>query len=313
MSEHRFLFGPVPSRRLGMSLGVDPVPFKTCTLDCVYCECGKTTVYEIERQEFFPVADLIVQLDQFLSSNPQLDYVTFAGSGEPTLYSKLGELINYVRSNYPQYKTALLTNGTLFYQESLIEEVLGLDLIIPSLDAATEESFAAINRPDNRLNLKRITNGLVNLRKVFTGQIWLEIFIVPGVNDNEHELNALSEVSRRINPDRVQINSLDRPGTESWVAGLGQQELQRIKQYFLPLNVEIIGKYKQTGTHNIFNMPEAQLVFETIQRRPCTIHDLAELTGLRAAELNKYLREWEQQGLLASKKEQRGIFYFPSK
>ena len=171
--KYKHLFGPVPSRRLGVSLGIDLVPHKTCTLDCVYCECGKTTNRTFERREYAPLDEILEELKNYMNENSEIDYITFSGSGEPTLHSGIGEIINFLKHNYPQYKVAVLTNGTLFYGKKLRDEVKSADLIIPSLDAASCEIFNKINRPYEKLNLDKIINGLIALRKEFSGEIYV--------------------------------------------------------------------------------------------------------------------------------------------
>jgi len=242
MNKKRFIFGPVPSRRLGISLGIDLIPFKICSMDCIYCECGATTDFTIARKEFFLLNEIISELDQVLRSNPKLDYITFSGSGEPTLYSRLGELVSYIKKNYPQYKVALITNSSLLFNNDLLDEISQLDLIVPSLDAATEEVYQKINRPTNESKISEIIDGLIRLKERFLGKIWLEIFLVSGINDSDDQLRKLAEIAKKINPDKVQLNSLDRPGTEKWVRSITGERMQEIKKYFQGLNIEAIGR-----------------------------------------------------------------------
>ena len=153
-SGYKYIFGPVPSRRLGISLGVDIIPHKTCSLNCVYCECGRTTNLTTKRGEYTPVELIWEELKDFLSGNPKLDFITFSGSGEPTLHTGIGEIVDFIKADYPQYKLALLTNSTLFSQGNVIEQVIDMDVIIASLDVATEKNFIRINRPYPGLDFK---------------------------------------------------------------------------------------------------------------------------------------------------------------
>ena len=148
---YKYLFGPVPSRRLGMSLGIDLVPKKVCTLNCVYCEVGKTTKLTTNRMEYVKYDKIISELNQFMSNNPKIDYITFSGSGEPTLNSKIGEVLAYVKQNYPDVKTAILTCGALLSSPQLRSELLEADVVLPSLDAATQAVFNKINRPNAKI------------------------------------------------------------------------------------------------------------------------------------------------------------------
>jgi len=241
-SGYKHLFGPVRSRRLGISLGVNMAPFKTCSLDCVYCECGATTVLTTERREYIPTYSIIAELDHYLGANPKLDYVTFGGSGEPTLHSGLGKIIRHLKKNYPQKKLALLTNSTLLYDSKLREDIVQCDLIVPSLDAVSDDVFYKINKPEKSLNCASIIKNLIDLSKEFKGQIWLEIFILPRVNDTDKETALFKEAATAINPDRVQLNSLDRPGTCSDVAVPSRVRLEEIARKLAPLPVEIVSR-----------------------------------------------------------------------
>ena len=223
----KYLFGPVSSRRLGASLGIDLLPFKTCTLDCVYCECAGTTDLTLCRKEYVPVHDVLAELDEVLQKGPALDYVTFAGSGEPLLHSKIGEIINWIKDHFPFYAVAVLTNGTLLQHKEVRAQLSRADLVVPSLDAVTETMFQKINRPHSNLKCWEVISGLVQFRREYRGEICLEIFIVPGMNDTPAELEQIRHVISSINPDRVQLNTLDRAGAEDWVQPATEEELKK--------------------------------------------------------------------------------------
>lgn len=287
MSKYKYIFGPVLSRRLGLSLGVDLVEHKTCSLNCVYCECGKTTNLTTLRAEYVNIKEVLDELSDFLSKSPQLDYITFSGSGEPTLNIGIGDVVRFLKTNYKEYKIALLTNGTLFTEKSLIEDVKDVDLIIPSLDAATEEVFKKVNRPYKDLRVEEVINGLINLRNEYKGKIYLEIFIVPDVNDTEEEIKKLSEAAKQIRPDKIQLNSLDRPPAVSGVKKAEYKALLRIATYFEPF-AEIIGRYEKKNL-NIKNLDIENLIIETISRRPCTREELRTLLNIRMKEVDSVL------------------------
>jgi wyosine [tRNA(Phe)-imidazoG37] synthetase (radical SAM superfamily) len=183
---YKHLFGPVPSRRLGMSLGVDLIPKKVCSLNCVYCEVGKTTNLTLERKEYVSVEAVKAELKHYFNHNSFAvpDYITFSGSGEPTLNIYLGEILQFIKENKPDIPIAVLTNGTLLYKEEVRKSLLQADVVLPSLDAATEPVFKKINRPVKDLNISECIQGLIEFRKEFSNKIWLEIFILPGYNDN---------------------------------------------------------------------------------------------------------------------------------
>jgi wyosine [tRNA(Phe)-imidazoG37] synthetase (radical SAM superfamily) len=244
MEKYKHLFGPVDSRRLGKSLGIDLLPFKTCSLDCVFCECGKTTCLTSKKQTFVSTDAVVRELKDFFTTNPDLNFVTFSGAGEPTLADNLGEIIGFIKDQYPQYKVCVLTNGTLFSDQKVRQRVLRADVLVPSLHAVTAEAFLKINRPVKDINVTHVIDGLIELRKEFTGQIWLEVFIVPGINDSIDEIMKLKKVVLEIKPDKIQLNSLDRLGTESWVTPASREELEKIAEALKPLAVEIVAKTK---------------------------------------------------------------------
>jgi wyosine [tRNA(Phe)-imidazoG37] synthetase (radical SAM superfamily) len=306
---YKYLFGPVPSRRLGISLGVDLVPYKVCSLNCVYCECGKTTNLTIERKEYVPTDTIITELQSYLSDNPKLDYITFSGSGEPTLHKDFGKIAQFIKKNFPQYKLALLTNSTLFHLESMRKEVEILDLILPSLDAVSEDVFQKINRPNQKLIAQGIIDGLIALRKEFKGLMWLEIFIIQGINDNEKEIAHLNEVLPKIKPDEIQLNSLDRPGTEDWVQVADRLVLEKIKAQLEPLPVKIISKFKPRNQQKSYVLDIEETIFATISRRPCTEEDLSQITGLHHTEVGKYLSVLLHENRIEIVRQNRGDFF----
>jgi wyosine [tRNA(Phe)-imidazoG37] synthetase (radical SAM superfamily) len=239
---YRHLFGPIQSRRLGASLGVDMVTAKTCTLDCVYCECGATTLHTAERREYVPATEIKAELAHFLDSSPVLDFVTFGGSGEPTLNTALGDLIAFVCDSFPQYKTAVLTNGTLLGDSAVRAALMRASVVLPSLDAVLPATFARLNRHCEGIELDTMIEGLVEFSREYTGRILLEVFIIPGLNDSPEEIQLFKSVIARIGPEQVQLNSLDRPGTCEWVTPADRATLERIARELAPLPVKIVSR-----------------------------------------------------------------------
>lgn len=305
---YRYLFGPVPSRRLGVSLGVDLVPHKTCSLNCIYCECGATTELTLARRPYVPTAAVLHELQLFLQNQPQLDVITFSGSGEPTLHSGIGEIIQILKQNYPAYKLALLTNGTLLHQPEVREAVLPVDFILPSLDAVSDPVFRKINRPAAGLHAGDVISGLIEFRKIFTGQMWLEIFIIPGVNDHAEEIARFKATIRRIRPDQVQLNTLDRPGAESWVQPESRAILEQIAAQ-LDWPTEIIANFKKREQVAGYQPDIESAIFQTVKRRPCTVEDLSTVLGLHPNEINKYLETLLNQGKIIAETLERGVFF----
>lgn len=305
----KYLFGPVPSRRLGMSLGIDLIPYKVCTLNCVYCECGPTTKLTLERKEYVPYEIVLKELNQYLDNNPSPDYITFSGSGEPTLNSRIGDVLNHIKKNYPHIPVALLTNGTLLSDPRVRKEIQNADLILPSLDAASDLCFRKINRPFHSLTIKNYIQGLVDFRKEYTGTIWLEVFILPEYNNNKEELLSLKKALKKINPDSIQTNSLDRPGTVADLKKADQQQLQEIVDLWNLDTVEIIAAAPERKKIKSYREDIETAILETISRRPCTLDDLTKILGLHINEINKYLDVLEKNDKIKTVRQPRGVFY----
>lgn len=230
-AKYQHLFGPIPSRRFGISLGVDLVPFKTCTLDCIYCECGATTNLTLERQEFASTRAVESELEDYLTNHPPPDVITFSGAGEPTLALNIGEIIDFIKRHYPQLPVVVLTNGTLFSDPRVRNDIMQADIVVPSFDAATQACSNKINKPHAKLNLETIIQGLIAFRQEYANTFWLEIFLLPEVNINEEELSALKQIVDKINPDKIQLNTLDRPGVDNTLVKASSDQMQQIADY----------------------------------------------------------------------------------
>ncbi|MCF6241551.1 MAG: radical SAM protein [Bacteroidales bacterium] len=306
---YKYLFGPVPSRRLGMSLGIDLVPHKVCTLNCVYCECGKTTKLTLDRKEYISYDAVIEELNHYFEQNPDPEYFTFSGSGEPTLNSKIGLIIDYLKKNKPQIPIVVLTNGTLFYQKQVRSELLNADIVLPSLDAVSHHAFIQINRPNHKLDIKDYIDGLINFRKVYRGKIWLEVFILQGYNDDLKELRLLKETILKIKPDKVQLNTLDRLGVIEELRPATISELKCILKYWKLTNAEIIASIPKRKDIKSYRKDIESAILETIARRPCVVDDLVKILGLHASEINKYIGVLENDEKIMSVRLERGLFY----
>ena len=307
--KYKYLFGPVPSRRLGMSLGIDLVPKKVCSLNCVYCEVGKTSGLTAERKEYILFDKVILELEHYFKNNPDPDFLTFSGSGEPTLNSRLGDVIAYLKKVKPHISVAVLTNGTLMTEQKMRDELMAADLVLPSLDAATDETFQKINRPVQGMSIEKIITGLEIFSKAFKGKIWLEVFILPGYNYGDNEIVELGKAIKKINPDSVQLNTLDRPGTESDLVPASREQLEHVIEKLDMDNVEIIAaapkKYKTIS----YRKDVENTILGTISRRPCTVDDLSEILDMPIVEINKYIRILENENKGESVKQDRGVFF----
>lgn len=306
---YKYLFGPIPSRRLGMSLGIDLVPHKVCSLNCVYCECGQTTNLTNERKEYVPVDEIFTELNRFLKENPAPDYITFSGAGEPTLNSGIGKILNFLKTNYPNIPVAVLINGTLLSNKQVRKELLKADLVLPSLDAASERVFRKINIPHKSLNINSHIQGIVDFRNEYSGKINLEVFLIPGYNDNPEELDSLKNAILKINPDLVQLNTLDRPGTVEKLRAASNSELQTIIDYWNLENAIIIAPAPNRKKIKSYRKDIETAILETISRRPCTLIDLSQILGKHMNEVNKYLDVLENEKKITTIKQERGLFY----
>jgi len=306
------IFGPIPSRRLGISLGVDLIPFKTCSMDCIYCECGKTTSLTAERKEYFPTDLAIRQIDEALNKHPHIDFITFSGTGEPTLHTGIGKIVAFIKQHHPEVRLCLLTNSFSLTDETLSRELASLDLIVPSLDGSDEEEFQKLNRPAEGVHLAEVAEGIARFKRISDARMWLEIFIAEGVNDTRESAIRFRGLVRKIRPDKVQLNTLDRPGTEHDV-GIPDQAVLRMMADTIgeAAEVELVGgraakqseaAYLSTGEYN-------EKIIATVSSRPCTAGDLAETLGFNGPNLEACLRRMEKAGLISSEKGPRGTYY----
>lgn len=236
---YKHIFGPINSRRLGTSLGIDAIYFKVCSFDCLYCEVGITNIKTIERKEWVKKDDIIAELKDYLAKNDKkLDYITFSGSGEPTLNSKIGEIIDEIKK-ITNTKVAVLTNSSLIDDKNVQNELLKADLVVPSLDAVTETLFHQIDLPHKDIKIENIINGLIEFRKIYTGQIWLEVLVLKGFNDTEEEFNKIAQCVKLIKPDKVQINNLDRKPSYDIAKKADFETVEKLKKILLGI-VEVI-------------------------------------------------------------------------
>jgi wyosine [tRNA(Phe)-imidazoG37] synthetase (radical SAM superfamily) len=299
------LFGPVPSRRLGLSLGVDLVPPKTCTFDCLYCEVGRTTDLTQERRPY-RVAEIIQELQDYLENLPgPLDYVTMAGSGEPTLNLGLRKIIAAVK-NLTTTPVALLTNGSLFHLPEVRDAVAEADVILPSLDAGREETFQRINRPHPALSLDLVVAGLKSLRREFAGQIWLEILVLKGINDHKEELTAIKGLLREISPDKVQLNTAVRPVAHKSAQALTQEEMEAVAD-FLGAGAEVVAAVRRVSPERL-EVKDRDLI-DMLARRPMTAADLAQALGFPLAQVRQRLGRLSKSGLVRRDVHQDQDFY----
>lgn len=214
----KYVFGPVPSRRLGQSLGIDPVPLKTCNWNCVYCQLGRTRPFTTQRKVYIDQEEILGQTKSALQNHApgDIDWVTFIGSGETCLHSGLGTMIRAVK-RLTDLPVAVITNGSLLSLPKVREELLPADAVLPTLDAGNAETFKAINRPDHSLTFQRHLEGLIQFRQVYKKKLWVEVMLVAGVNDQKSQLSKIAEALDRVQPDEIHILQPTRPPAETWV------------------------------------------------------------------------------------------------
>lgn len=230
----KHIYGPINSRRLGKSLGVDLIIPKVCPLDCIYCEARATTNLTMERKEYVDINEVLEEIDQVLSEIPIPDYITFSGAGEPTLNSGIGRVINHLKKFHSRSKVCLLTNGLLLKDKVLQQELAGLDMIIPSLDASNEEEYLKINRPVRGETLEKLVDGIAEFHRIHPGiHMALEMFIAPGINDSDESLARFEKLVEKIHPDAIQLNTLDRPGV---IADLVPADDKTMEKFAAALN-----------------------------------------------------------------------------
>jgi len=302
--KREYIFGPVPSRRLGRSLGVDLVPFKTCTYDCIYCQLGRTTNKTMQRKEWVPIDIVIDQLKAKLSSKP--DYITLSGSPEPTLFSRLEELISMIKS-VTDIPVAVLTNGSLLWLPDVRDSLKPADLVIPSLDAGSNQIFQYVNRPHLSISFSKMLKGLVKFRDEYTGEYWLEVFLLAGITTPEMEINRLKTCINSICPDKVQINTVTRPPAEAFAEPVSEKQLEVIAER-LYKNSEVIADY--SGVHKQQDFAaRREDVLTLLKRRPCSIEDIAAGLGIHRNEAVKYVEELSSEGKIESKPQNQQLYY----
>lgn len=302
------IFGPIASRRLGRSLGVDVLPLKTCPFDCVYCEVGRTTRKTGRRRTFVPADEVLAELAEFFRNGGQAEYVTFSGSGEPTLYAGLGRLVAQVRRRFG-VKVAVITNSALLSRPRVRAELMGADIVMPSLDSAREESFRAVNRPIAGISAGKVVEGLVRFAREFKGRMWLEVLLVEGANDSDADIDALAAAVKRIVPERVQLNTVVRPPAEAWARPVTRRKLERIAarlSHAAP--AEVIARVAvRRGAGK--RLPGEKALVETLKRRPCTVEDLAGGFSADPGEMAALLRGLVRAGKARRARFAHGDFY----
>ncbi len=285
MKPYRYLYGPVPSRRLGKSLGIDLVPHKICTYDCIYCQIGKTTDRTLRRKEYVPVKEVLEEVKHFLKKEScPIDHLSLSGSGEPTLHSGIRPIIEGIKA-MTSTPVAVITNGSLLFEEEVRNDLLDSDKVLPSLDAISPEIFRKINRPLSEFKVEKVIEGMIEFRKIYKGQIWLEILFCKGVNDSQEEILKMKQVIDQIQPDRIHLNTVVRPPSEEWVAPLNPKEMETI-QSFLGEKASIVTEFSRHPS-SVLRGNIQEEILRILERRPLSLSDLAKGMGVMEEELDR--------------------------
>jgi wyosine [tRNA(Phe)-imidazoG37] synthetase (radical SAM superfamily) len=287
-TDRRYTYGPVPSRRLGRSLGIDLVPFKTCTYDCVYCQLGRTTDRTVTRREYVPVAPVLAELEQTLAAGDTPDYISLAGSGEPTLNSGIGRLLAGIKG-LTDIPVAVITNGSLLWMREVQNELSTAEVVLPSLDAGDERMFERVNRPHPAIPFDLVVDGLVAFTKRFQGAVWLEVLLLAGITDTLTEVEKIAAVAWRIAPTRIQLNTASRPPVEGFAHPVPEKQMSVLSGLFSG-EVEIICDFSRGKSEpSISSEGRDADILALLGRRPCTADDIAAGLGLHVLDVLKRL------------------------
>jgi wyosine [tRNA(Phe)-imidazoG37] synthetase (radical SAM superfamily) len=278
----KYVFGPVPSRRLGQSLGIDTIPLKTCNWNCVYCQLGRTQPLNNERKEHFPSEEIVAEVRQALDAHQpgEIDWVTFVGSGEPLLHERMGWLVRQVKG-MTELPVAVITNGSLLYLAEVRQELAAADAVLPSLDAGTAELYRKINRPRPEITFERLVEGMVAFRSEFQGKLWVEVMLVRQLNDTPQALIDIGRVMQRIKPDAIHIGLPDRPPAESWVQPSSEERLM-LAMAILGNVAEVVHPAEGTFDLSGYDNP-VDAILSIITRHP-----------MREDQLERALSRWSQ-------------------
>jgi len=303
----RHVYGPVPSRRLGRSLGVDLVPFKTCSYDCVYCQLGRTTVRTLSRQEHVPVDEVLEELAGKLRKGPPPDAIGLAGSGEPTLHSRMGDLIAGIK-RLTRIPVAVLTNGSLLWMPEVRVALADADLVLPSLDAGSPESFARINRPHPDISFERMVEGLIAFSLGYKGRTWLEVFVLAGRVNPKEEIARIAAITERMRLERVQLNTVSRPPADASAVAVSATILNGLRKHFSG-PCEVIAEVLPPLPDSAEPSPSVEGILALLRRRPCTVEGLARGLGLPPNEVLKLLEPLCARKALRTERRADALFY----
>ena len=306
--DKKHVYGPVPSRRLGRSLGIDLVPYKVCTYDCIYCQLGRTTHLAVERQVHVPAETVLAECAAILAAGKRPDIISLAGSGEPTLNSAIGKVIRGLKQ-HTTLPVAVLTNGALLWQKEVQDDLMAADLVLPSLDVGDERLFQMINRPHPELSYARMVDGLAAFTHRFAGEVWLEVLLLAGMTDTPDTVARIADHVKRIQPARVQLNTACRPPVETIAAPVSVARLESLADLF-PCPVDIISyDVRDAAPTPPDGVASEADILAMLARRPCTPADVARGLRIHINEALKYLEAMVTAHRLQRIVNDQGTFY----
>ena len=305
MGDYKYLFGPVPSRRFGRSLGVDLTPYKTCSLDCVFCQLGRTSEKTITRQEYVPLEMVLFELEDWLKKDGRAEYITLSGSGEPTLHSRFGEVLEFI-NNKSTISTAVLTNGTMLHLPEVRHAAALANVVKVSLSAWNQSSYGWVNRPHRQLQFDQLIEGQKAFRAQFKGQLWMEVFLVGGINSIPNDVRKIAAFAKEIGPDRIHLNTAVRPPAEDFAAALTRERMEELIHLFHP-TAEIIPEFRVKHADHIQASQEE--IFSMLKRRPCTAGQIADIFGMHLNEVWKYLGNLIRNNQIRTERKNTSVYY----
>lgn len=301
---YKYLYGPVPSRRFGRSLGVDLMPFKTCSFDCVFCQLGRTPQKTLARKEYVPVDEVLEELRSWLATDGDADYITLSGSGEPTLNADFGKVLQFLKGR--PISSVLLTNGSMLMLPEVREAAADADIVKASFNAWDQCSFEWINRPHPQLKFSDLKNGLKMFRAQFAGKLWIEVFIMMGINSSSENVKKIAAHIKEIGPDHVHLNTVVRPPAEEFAAAIQQPQMASLASLFDP-PAEVIAEFNVSSEKHILATEDSILAM--LQRRPCTTAQIVGVSGLYIMEVSKYLGDLMRNGRIQEKRKKGDVYY----
>jgi wyosine [tRNA(Phe)-imidazoG37] synthetase (radical SAM superfamily) len=302
---YNHLFGPVPSRRFGQSLGVDLTPYKTCSFDCVFCQLGHTVNKTLHRRNYVPTDAVLAELDAWFGADGKADYITLSGAGEPTLHSQFGEVIKYIRKN-GSIPAALLTNGTLLYLPEVRQAACEANVVKISLSVWDQTSYEQVNRPHPHLRFDPLIEGQKAFRAQFKGQLWLEVFLIRGINSRPDQVRKIAALAEKIAPDKIHLNTAVRPSSENFVTPLSKEALSALAPLFQP-GAQVTAEFATEHLKHV--QANQETILTMLQRRPCTANQIAQGFDMHLNTVSKYLGKLMRTHQIRSERRNTDMYY----